>query len=333
MKSHRHLRILRYQNFKRLGRQWLLLAVLFCATTVLFYGGDVLAAPVYQTVPPPTPTKEATSVPTATPKSADDDDRDRSPTATPMPSATPTPEAPSATVSVVRLNVREGPGTTFGVIGVVTSGQRVQVLARNELGDWWQICCLPGTNREGWVATQFLQPNFDLGQTDALIPVAAELPPTPEPTAIPTVDPNAPLTAASLAEGVIFEIQQDPLYTWQGQEVSLVYEITNATITNTTNLELRNELPSQLHFVAIEAVDGGSAITETTELSNTVVAITWPTFDAQASYTARVRVRVADDLPDGAVIDNLAVVVADDIPAITGGISIGMPPTDLPEFR
>ncbi|MCB0121432.1 MAG: hypothetical protein KDE58_04270, partial [Caldilineaceae bacterium] len=68
-------------------------------------------------------------------------------------------------------------------------------------------------------------------------------------------------------------------------------------------------------------------------LSTTAFAITWPTLDAGTAKTARVRVQVADDLPDGSVIDNLAVIIADEVAAITGGISIGMPPTDLPDFR
>ncbi|HRW07306.1 MAG TPA: SH3 domain-containing protein [Caldilineaceae bacterium] len=333
MKFHRLVRYFHHSNLRQLGRQWLVLVVLLGAITLFYWGGTALAAPTYQTVPPPTPTKQATPLPTATPRSNDDDDEDRSPTATPLPSPTPTPEGLRAVVSVVRLNVRQGPGITFGVVGVVASGQNVRVLARNEAGDWWQICCLPGTSRSGWVASQFLQPSFDLGEANTLIPVADEIPEAPEPTALPTEDPNALLSSASLAEGIIFEIQQDPLYTWQGQEVSLVYQIANSTITDTTNLELRNELPEQLRFVAIEETDGGVALTETTELSTTAFAITWPTLDAGTAKTARVRVQVADDLPDGSVIDNLAVIIADEVAAITGGISIGMPPTDLPDFR
>jgi len=324
------------QQFKQ---QWLLLIILLFAAIIILFGENVQAAPANQTVPPPTPTMEDTPIPTATPKPPDDDDDDDrnepEPTATqpPIPTPTPTPEGLQATVSVVRLNVREGPGTTFAVLGVVTSGQSVEVLARNEAGDWWRICCLPGTDSDGWVASQFLQADFDLGQANTLISLDDALPEAVEATAIPTVDPNASITAATFAEGIIFEIQQDPLYTWQGQDVSLVYQVANTTITNTTNLELRNEFPSQLRFVAIEDADNGFVLTETTALSSTIVSITWPEFDAGTEYTARVRVQVIDDLPDGSVIDNLAVIVADGVAAITGGISIGMPPTGLPEFR
>jgi hypothetical protein len=204
------------------------------------------------------------------------------------------------------------------------------VIARNEAGDWWQICCLPGTETRGWVAAQFLQANFDLGQANTLIPLAGALPTPPEPTAIPFEDPNA---FAITPSGLQFQIQQDPLYTWQGEEVTLVYQIANTTITDTTNLELRNELSPQLRFVAIEETGGGMVLTETTALSTTIFSITWPDLAAGDEVTARVRVQVAEDLPDGSVIDNLAVIVADTVAAVTGGITIGLPPTTLPEFR
>ncbi len=314
---------------------------LFLLLSVMTVWAGPLPSPQNQTVPAPTLTSPSTAVPTATSASNTDNnnndnndnnnnDNDNNNDSPPPPTATATPEALTATVAVVRLNVRQGPGTTFETIGVVASGQQLQVLARNETNDWWQICCLPGTNSSGWVAMQFLQANFDLGQAITLIPVASDLPTPPEPTPIPFEDPNAFAATTDLLD---FQIQQDPLYTWQGQEVTLIYQIANTTISDTVNLELRNELPSQLRFVAIEETDGGTALTETTELSNTIFSITWPLLAAGDELTARVRLQVTEEIPDGGVIDNLAVIVADDVAAITGGITIGMPPTTLPEFR
>jgi len=320
---------------------------IFTLTLLLFLSvmtvwAGPMPAPQNQTVPAPTLTSVNTAVPTATavPNNDDDDDDDddsndnnnnNNPTPPPPPpTATATPEGLSATVAVVRLNVRQGPGTTFATMGVVVSGQRLQVLARNETNDWWQICCLPGTDTPGWVASQFLQASFDPNQATTLIPVAGELPDVPEPTPIPTEDPNAFAAAESLLD---FQMQQDPLYTWQGQEVTVIYQIANRTVTDTVGLELRNELPAQLRFVAIEEASGGTTLTETTELSNTIFSINWPLLAAGDELTARVRLQVTEEIPDGGVIDNLAVIVADDVAAITGGITIGMPPTTLPEFR
>ena len=331
MKLHRSI-----HHLFPINQHWLLSALLLLAIVSIFFGGTALASPINQTVPPPTATAEDTPVPTATAVQNDDDDDDDnnppppSPTPVPVePTATPTPEGLTATVSVLRLNVRQGPGIEFDVLGVVTSGQGLEILARNEANDWWQICCLPGTNSSGWVASQYLQANFDLGQASTVIPLAGDLPEPPEPTEVPTQDP----AAASSTETMVFQMQQDPAYTWQGQQVSIIYLIANTTEELATNLELRNEFSNQLRFLAIEDAGGGTAITETTELSNTIVSVTWPELVAGGEAEVRVRVEVAEELADGSVIDNLAVAVADNIAAITAGLSVGMPPTTLPEFR
>lgn len=346
-----------FQSLQSIYRPWLMVTILLLALLVLLYQPEAMAAPPNQTVPQPTPTREDTPVPTATPvpdRNDDDDDDDNNnnnnpldplPVATliqderdlgdpqPEPTATATPEVVlpdgiSATVAVLRLNVRSGPGTNFDVLGVVTNGQALSVLGSNEIGDWWQVCCLPGTDTVGWVASQFVEANFDVGQDSSSIPQADTLPTPPEPTVAPTIDP-----AATPAEPLRLQIQQDPVYTWQGEEVVLVYLIANTTDTAAANLELRNELPLQLQFVGFDDLGGGTAITETTPLSNTIFAITWPEIPADGNATARVRVQVAEEIPDGSIIDNLAVVAADDLPAVTAAIGIGMPPLTIPDFR
>jgi len=125
----------------------------------------------------PTDTFEPTSTPTATATETPP------PTNTPTPSVTNTPVPTPPTqiveqeitgvVAVARLNlrVRQGPGTNFSIIGSMSSGETVTILSRNPTGDWWYVCCISGTTQEGWVAAQFIQPNFDLGQANTLIPV------------------------------------------------------------------------------------------------------------------------------------------------------------------
>ena len=60
---------------------------------------------------------------------------------------------------------------------------------------------------------------------------------------------------------------------------------------------------------------------------------TWPEVAGGASVSATVRVRISEDLADGAVIDNLAVISAAGGEPSTNGIRIGMPPTALPTFQ
>ena len=46
----------------------------------------------------------------------------------------------TGTVSVVALNVREAPSTSDPILGKLSSGTIVTLLARNEAGDWWLVC-------------------------------------------------------------------------------------------------------------------------------------------------------------------------------------------------
>lgn len=320
----------------------------------------VYAAPLHQTVPPPTPTQESAPVPTATPvpDENDDDDNDTptpAPTWTPTTPAQPEPTQPQPTqpvqpepaqvqptptagaltgvVTVARLNVRQGPGTNFGVIGTVISGQTVTILSRSSASDWWRVCCASGTNQDGWVAAQYVQPNFDLGQADTLIPVDEALPePPPEPTATPILAPEG-VPTTTLTAVLELQLQQDPPYAWQGQTITLTYQIENRSEVAATGVEMRNELPAELTLVGVPTLAAGTLMTETTDIGRTVVVVRWPELQAGAAAAANVQVQVAEGMADGSVIDNLAAVVADDVQPVTAGISIGLPPVTLPDFQ
>ena len=71
--------------------------------------------------------------------------------------ATPAPTVdieilPQAIVQAARLNVRQGPGTDFEVVGLVELDDRYEVIGRNEDDSWWQICCINEEN--GWVTAE-----------------------------------------------------------------------------------------------------------------------------------------------------------------------------------
>lgn len=54
----------------------------------------------------------------------------------------------------VRLNIRTGPGTQFRILGVLTTGDSVEVLSRGE--GWTQVRGKGGV--DGWIPVGFLQP-------------------------------------------------------------------------------------------------------------------------------------------------------------------------------
>ena len=126
---------------------------------------------INQTVPPPTPRPQVPA-----PGDDDDDDNDNSnsndnsagsagsavseqqPVVTPDPAAAGAGQ--TAVVNVVALNVRQGPGTSFPVIGKLAQGDAITVEARNTAGDWWLVCCIPGSETRGWVSAGLIVPGF-----------------------------------------------------------------------------------------------------------------------------------------------------------------------------
>ncbi|MEZ4767774.1 MAG: SH3 domain-containing protein [Caldilineales bacterium] len=102
------------------------------------------------------------------------------PPPTPTPSPTPRPEV---VVANPRVNVRDLPGEDTTVLGQVLSGERLQIVGRNEAGDWWQVCCFQGRNV--WIADEVVQAVGPL-ELVALSPDLPTATPIPvEPTATP----------------------------------------------------------------------------------------------------------------------------------------------------
>lgn len=113
------------------------------------------------------------------------------PTPSNTPTATATPPITGIVASLETVNVREGPGVTFGAIRALVPGTGVEVLGQNEDGRWLNIKMEDG--REGWIAASLVRVN----------PM-----PTIEPTSTPTPDLTAlalgtPLPTALLGGGTI----------------------------------------------------------------------------------------------------------------------------------
>jgi uncharacterized protein YgiM (DUF1202 family) len=121
-------------------------------------GGNLKAVPVVTPEPIATPTTEPT--PTAMP----------SPTVPPEATAAPTP-APTVTVPIASrttgggLRMRSGPGTNYEVLALLAEGQEVNVLGRDEAGEWLKISLDSG--EEGWVAAGFV----DVGVAVEALPI------------------------------------------------------------------------------------------------------------------------------------------------------------------
>lgn len=111
--------------------------------------------------------------------------------------AAPTAAAakPKAVVSQPVINVRQGPGTNYGTVGSANQGTELDIIGKNQAGDWWQVCCVNG--EIGWVFNQIVTVSNVEGvvvSPDIPAPPVAAAPapvqpapeqPQPEPTAPP----------------------------------------------------------------------------------------------------------------------------------------------------
>jgi uncharacterized repeat protein (TIGR01451 family) len=143
-----------------------------------------------------------------------------------------------------------------------------------------------------------------------------------------------PTTTVPTTAGLLeLQVQQDPPYAWQGGTITLLYQLNNAGTTAATNVEVRNELPAEFGFLSADALNASEFLTETAPISRTVVIFRWSELQAGATVSASVQVSVSAQLINGTVLENLAVAGADNVQPVTAGITIGMPPVNLPDFR
>ncbi|MEZ4865110.1 MAG: hypothetical protein R3C14_27590 [Caldilineaceae bacterium] len=99
---------------------------------------------------------------------------------------------PSLTITGAAVNLRNGPDTTFAIVGAATQGERFPLTARNAQGDWWEICCI--NDASAWVYGELAT----VENADNLA-IAAEIPtpvqPTPAPVAEAPTATSAPVAA------------------------------------------------------------------------------------------------------------------------------------------
>lgn len=77
------------------------------------------------------------------------------PTQTPTPSPTTTPRLIAGTLKV-QVNVRSGPGTSYDSLGLLNAGQKVDLLAQNADGTWYELLFPSAPTGVGWISAQFV---------------------------------------------------------------------------------------------------------------------------------------------------------------------------------
>lgn len=94
---------------------------------------------------------------------------------------------PSGPIVIIldEANVRLGPGTEYGRIGVLTIGQWAPAVGRSAAGEWIQIIYLGVPDNLGWVYTVLVR----VEPPTAVLPIV-EPPPQPTPRITSTIDPT-----------------------------------------------------------------------------------------------------------------------------------------------
>ena len=145
------------------SRHWLSLTIAAFVAIFVFAGAPAWAADsgrdIYQTVPPSTPEVPVPQPPEPTPRpdhnndNNNNDENNAAPTPVPPPAgeAAAAPAAPAGTdmtavVNGATINVRQGPGTTFPIVGTLPGGTSVTVVGRNGAGTWWKSAVCPAPN-------------------------------------------------------------------------------------------------------------------------------------------------------------------------------------------
>ncbi|MEZ4681981.1 MAG: SH3 domain-containing protein [Caldilineaceae bacterium] len=141
------------------------------------------------------------------------------------PTDTPAPAA-EFLVTEPQVNVRNGPGTSYGLAGSVAADQRFEILGKNEAGDWWLVCCVNG--QEVWIFGQLgraenaesvtLAQNIPAPPTAAPVAVAPTPPPAPAPAATepPAPPPAADPCAGIGGDGCKFKVREGPKFAANG---------------------------------------------------------------------------------------------------------------------
>jgi uncharacterized protein YraI len=92
----------------------------------------------------------------------------------------PQPESPTA-IATANVNIRNGPGTAYPVLGALRTGQSAEVTGVSPDNGWWQIKFAGLEDGRGWLSAQFVT-----AQNVSNVPVVQPpaLPPAPTPLVI-----------------------------------------------------------------------------------------------------------------------------------------------------
>jgi uncharacterized protein YraI len=178
-------------------RRYVLPLAIFCALLVMAAacsgGGSSRVAQLPPTKTPKptfTPSPVATEIPLIIPTAT------AAATNTPESSPTVPPATPTATALAgasfsagQNMNVRQGPGVNYAVIGQLVAGTGGQITAKNDAGNWYQFSY---NGDPGWVSADLITVTGDPASVKVAMNIPTPLPPPPTARPQPAAPPPAP---------------------------------------------------------------------------------------------------------------------------------------------
>lgn len=165
---------------------------------------------------------------------------------------TPTPESAAVPEVVVNtnMNVRNGPGTNYGIVGAANQGQRYPVTGKNQAGDWWQI---DYNGQTGWVFAQLVTPS-----NTETVSVATNIPDPPPPPA-PT---NTPVPPAPEPQPEVQQPAPQPSTNYEFNRALLQRCDPNAGVTYVQGTVYKNSSPANGYNVAFSYAPDGPIVAQ-----------------------------------------------------------------------
>lgn len=185
----------------------------------------------------------------------------------PPPSDTPVPTSTPIIVGIVasaqRVNVREGPGTTFAEFEALVPGTGVTVLGQNSEGTWYEIELEDG--RRGWIAASLVR----LESTATPFPT---LTPSPDLTALAL---GTPLPTALFGDGTVTPTPPPAAITATPPSVNSSEEATQGDASGTTATEpfLPIRDPDSIYETATALAGGISIQTPIPDVNSTATPV------------------------------------------------------------
>lgn len=171
---------------------------------------------------------------------------------TPAPTDTPASTTPKAAPQIT-MNVRNGPGTAYGVVTSIQGGSSVPIIAKNPEGDWWQVQLDNGGT--GWLYGPLVDAS---GDTNAVV-VAANIP-APPPTAVPAPTAVPQPTAPPVPAGPDFRVISKELWDVERNGGRLAGTSVNCGERRELNVIVLDAAGNRLNGVAVQVMYGAKEI-------------------------------------------------------------------------